>query len=67
MRVVLLVIGVLALIAGIIWTLQGLNVIGGSAMSGQTMWAIIGPIVGIIGLALLIMSLVSGRRATASS
>jgi hypothetical protein len=67
MRVVWLVIGVLALIAGIFWTLQGLNVIGGSAMSGQTMWAIIGPIVGIIGLALLIMSLVSGRRATASS
>jgi hypothetical protein len=67
MRVVWLVVGVLALIAGIIWTLQGLNVIGGSAMSGQTMWAIIGPIVGIIGLALLIMSLVAGRRATASS
>ena len=67
MRVVWLVIGVLALIAGLFWTLQGLNVIGGSAMSGQTMWAIIGPIVGIIGLALLIMSLVSGRRAAPSS
>jgi hypothetical protein len=67
MRVVWLVIGVLALIAGIIWTLQGFNVIGGSAMSGQTMWAIIGPIVGIIGLALMIMSLVGGRRAAASS
>jgi hypothetical protein len=36
-------------------------------MSGQTMWAIIGPIVGIVGLALVIMSLVGGRRATASS
>jgi hypothetical protein len=67
MRVVLLVVGVLALIAGLIWTLQGLNVIVGSAMSGQTMWAIIGPIVGIVGLVLLIMSLVAGRRATASS
>jgi hypothetical protein len=67
MRVVWLVIGVLALIAGLIWTLQGLNVIGGSAMSGQTIWAIIGPIVGIVGLALLIVSLVGGRRATASS
>jgi hypothetical protein len=67
MRVVWLVIGVLALIAGIFWTLQGLNVIGGSAMSGQTMWAIIGPIVGIVGLALLIVGLVGGRRATASS
>ncbi|PWT73429.1 MAG: hypothetical protein C5B60_08155 [Chloroflexi bacterium] len=67
MRLVWLVIGVLALIAGIIWTLQGLNVIGGSMMSGQMMWAIIGPIVGIIGLALVIMSLVGGRRAAASS
>jgi hypothetical protein len=67
MRVVLVVIGVLAVIAGLIWTLQGLNVIGGSSMSGQTMWAIIGPIVGIVGLVLLIVSLVGGRRATASS
>jgi hypothetical protein len=67
MRVVWLVIGVLALIAGIIWTLQGLNVIHGSVMSGSTMWAIIGPIVGFIGLALMIVSVVAGRRATASS
>ena len=65
MRLIWLVIGVLALIAGVIWTLQGFNILGGSVMSGQRMWAIIGPIVAIVGLALLALSLVGRRRATA--
>jgi hypothetical protein len=67
MHVVWGVIGALALIAGVIWTLQGLNILGGSSMSGQTMWAIIGPVVGVAGLALLVMSLVGRRRSPASS
>ncbi len=32
------------------WTLQGLDVLGGSAMSGVTLWAVIGPLVAIAGL-----------------
>ncbi|MGO8949259.1 MAG: hypothetical protein ACLQUY_16740 [Ktedonobacterales bacterium] len=66
MRIVGVVIGILALIAGIIFTLQGVNILGGSSMSGQTMWAIIGPIVVIVGLVLLAVSLLGGRRAAAS-
>jgi len=65
MRWVWLVIGVLAVLAGIVWTLQGLNVIGGSVMSGHTIWAVIGPIVGVIGLILVAVG-VTGRRAAAS-
>ena len=52
---VLLVVGVLLVLAGITWTLQGLNVMGGSAMSGKTVWAVIGPIVGIVGIALAVV------------
>jgi hypothetical protein len=37
----------------VVWALQGLNVMGGSAMSGVTIWAIVGPIVAVIGLVLL--------------
>jgi hypothetical protein len=52
MKWVLLVVGVLLVLTGAVWTLQGLDVLGGSAMSGVTLWAIIGPIVAIAGLVL---------------
>jgi hypothetical protein len=42
-------LGVLLVLVGLIWTLQGLDVLGGSVMSGVTLWAIIGPIVAIFG------------------
>jgi hypothetical protein len=38
---------------GLVWTLQGIGVLQGSAMSGSTLWATIGPIVLVIGLALI--------------
>lgn len=51
-------IGILLVLVGLLWTLQGLGVVGGSAMSGVTLWAIIGPIVMLAGIALVI----TGRR-----
>ena len=33
-----------------VWTLQGLDILGGSAMSGVTLWAVVGPLVAIAGL-----------------
>ena len=43
-------LGVLLALMGLIWTLQGLDVIKGSAlMSGKTLWAVIGAIVAVIG------------------
>jgi hypothetical protein len=45
-----IVLGVLLVLVGGVWTLQGLDVMGGSAMSGVTIWAIVGPIVVIVGL-----------------
>jgi hypothetical protein len=50
MRVVWTLLGGVAVIMGIIWTLQGLDVLGGSAMSGNSTWAIIGPIVAVVGM-----------------
>jgi hypothetical protein len=43
-------LGVLLVLVGLIWTFQGLGVISGSVMSGVTLWAIIGPIVAILGI-----------------
>ena len=46
---------------GVIWTMQGLGYIGGSPMSGVTLWAVVGPVVALIGLAIAIWGL-RGRR-----
>ena len=58
----LLVIGVLAAVAGLVWTLQGLGYVGGSFMSGATVWAVIGPLVALAGLALIVVAVRSRRR-----
>jgi hypothetical protein len=62
MRWLWVVLGAIMLVAGVIWLLQGLGVIGGSVMSGNTAFVVIGPIVGLIGLGLVVLSL-TGRRA----
>lgn len=43
-------IGALLVIIGALWTLQGLGFVGGSAMTGVTLWAVLGPIVAVVGL-----------------
>ena len=56
MRPLLIALGVVMFLMGGLWTLQGLGVITGSAMSDQATWAIIGPLVAGLGVALLIVS-----------
>ena len=50
----LIALGVLLVLVGVLWTLQGLGVVGGSVMSGVTAWAVIGPVVALGGLALVL-------------
>ena len=45
--------GYLLVLIGAVWALQGLNLLGGSFMTGQYKWLIIGIAVAIIGIALL--------------
>jgi hypothetical protein len=45
--------GVLAVLVGIVWTLQGLGYLAGSVMTGVTLWAIIGPVVAVAGVVLV--------------
>ena len=59
-----LVPGVIMVLVGLVWMLQGLNVLGGSAMSGSTLWAIIGPIVLVAGLVLIGIGVARRRRGT---
>jgi hypothetical protein len=48
-----LIPGVVLSAIGAVWTLQGFNVLGGSVMSGSPLWATIGPMVLVVGLALI--------------
>ncbi len=57
MNVVLRIAGILLLLMGTIWFLQGINVLPGSFMTGQTKWAVNGAIADAIGLVLLIVSM----------
>ena len=57
MRYVWIAIGVLAALAGAVWTLQGLNIMGGSQMSGDPTWAVVGPIVFVVGVLLFLFGI----------
>ena len=52
-----LVVGVVLALVGLLWILQGLNVLGGSGMSGQLIWAVIGVVVAGLGLFLVLRAL----------
>lgn len=51
-RIALIVVGLLLVLAGVVFMLQGRGDIGGSAMSGHAQWAVIGPIIALVGLGL---------------
>jgi len=48
-RRTLVALGILLVLLGALWTIQGLNVVGGSGMSGNKLWAVIGPLVVVAG------------------
>ena len=56
-------VGAVLVLFGVTFGLQGLGVIGGSAMSGKTAWAVIGPLIALVGVVLV----VSGLRRGAST
>jgi len=55
------VVGVVLVLLGLLWTLQGFGVIEGSSMSGTTTWSIIGPIVLLVG-GFVVAAGIRGRR-----
>jgi hypothetical protein len=54
-----IVLGALAVLTGAVWTLQGLGYLEGSPMTDQTLWAVLGPVLALVGLVLLVAG---GRR-----
>jgi hypothetical protein len=54
MRILMNVLAVVCLLLGCVWILQGINILPGSFMTGQTKWAIYGGLLAIAGIGLLI-------------
>jgi hypothetical protein len=62
-RALFVVVGLILILAGVVFALQGAGVIGGSTMSGVTLWAVAGPVIAVVGLAIAVVGL---RRRPAS-
>jgi len=56
MKTVLNIVGVLLILAGGIFFLQGINVLPGSSMTGDPQWAINGGVMLVIGIGLILWS-----------
>jgi hypothetical protein len=48
-------VGVVAVVVGVLWSLQGFDVLGGSSMSGSSFWAVVGPVVAVAGLVMIFL------------
>ncbi|MCY4728828.1 hypothetical protein NYO98_21300 [Nocardioides sp. STR2] len=56
MRALGIALGVLMVLTGAVWTLQGLGYLEGSPMTDQSIWAIPGPLVAGLGVGLVIVA-----------
>ncbi|TDC59641.1 hypothetical protein E1258_17300 [Micromonospora sp. KC207] len=57
-----LTLGLLAVVVGAVWTVQGLGYVGGSVMTDRRVWALLGPVLVLFGLATLWYGLRARRR-----
>ena len=55
------ILGGFLFVIGIVWALQGMNILLGSFMSGQPKWLYIGIVAAIAGLALLVWNNLRAR------
>jgi hypothetical protein len=56
MKITLNTLGVVLILMGGIWFLQGINVLPGSFMTGQIQWAVYGGIAIVVGIVLLFVA-----------
>jgi len=53
-RIALNVVGAFLLLTGVIWFLQGINILLGTPMSGQLRWSVWGTLAAVVGVGLLV-------------
>ncbi|MEO7774274.1 MAG: hypothetical protein ABIT36_10970 [Steroidobacteraceae bacterium] len=54
MRILVRIIAVMLVTFGVIWLLQGFNILPGSFMTGQLQWAAYGALSVVVGVVLLV-------------
>ena len=59
MKTILTIIGIVLIVLGAVWFLQGIGVLPGSFMTGQIQWAVYGAIAVVAGVVTLVLN---GRR-----
>jgi len=62
MRVFLNILGFAMITMGVIWILQGINILPGSFMTGQIQWAYRGGIAAALGTAIVLFVQIKMRR-----
>ena len=63
-RWIFLILGVLLVIVGIVWILQGFNLLGQSGgMNGESIWGVIGLVAAVAGLGFFAIGACAGRMA----
>ncbi len=53
MRALWIALGAVFVLTGAVWTFQGLGYLEGSPMTDQALWAVLGPILAGLGVALV--------------
>jgi hypothetical protein len=61
MRIFCSILGGLLIVVGTIWTLQGVNILPGSFMTGQIVWAWRGGGAAVVGILLLVVMNIKRR------
>jgi uncharacterized membrane protein len=55
-KIILSIVGIVIALMGLVWFLQGVNILPGSVMTGQIQWAIYGAIAVVVGIALIVLA-----------
>lgn len=61
MKSSMIVLGAVLVLMGAVFTFQGLGYLAGSAMTGVTLWAVVGPILAVVGIVLIAWAIRTGR------
>ena len=48
-------VGLVLVLLGLVWAAQGVGWLQGSPMTGETLWAVVGPVVALAGVALVVV------------
>ena len=54
MRLTRIIVGIILILVGAVWSLQGANVFAGSVMSGHSQWLYVGIVLAVIGVVVLL-------------